>query len=67
MSAIYYNYLEEYLNKVRWFGRYAFALSEIKEKFDISDKALNQSLYRLKTKKKIAQIRKGFYAIITPE
>ncbi len=48
-------------------GRYAFALSEIKEKFDISDKALNQSLYRLKPKKRIAQIRKGFYAIITPE
>ncbi|HMT76001.1 MAG TPA: type IV toxin-antitoxin system AbiEi family antitoxin [Chitinophagaceae bacterium] len=42
-------------------------MAEVKEKFKISDKAINQSLYRLKTKKQIAQIRKGFYAIISPE
>lgn len=69
MSApvIQYNYLEDYLDKVRSLGRFAFTWSEIKAQFDISDKALNQSLFRLKVKKKIAQVRKGFYAIITPE
>lgn len=65
--AISYNYLEDYLNEIRSQGRYAFTWSEVKEKFDLSDKALNQNLYRLKAKKKLAQIRKGFYAIITPE
>jgi predicted transcriptional regulator of viral defense system len=65
--GISYNYLEDYLNKIRSQGRYAFTWLEVKEQFDISDKALNQTLYRLKSKKRIAQIRKGFYAIITPE
>lgn len=62
-----YNYLEDYLERVRSKGRYSFTLVELKEQFEISDKALNQNLYRLKSKKRIAQIRKGFYAIITPE
>lgn len=61
------NYLEDYLNKVRSKGRYSFTWTEAKAQFDISDKALNQSIYRLKSKKRVAQIRKGFYAIITPE
>lgn len=61
------NYLEDYLNRVRSKGRYSFTWSEAKSQFDISDKALNQSLYRLKAKKRVAQIRHGFYAIITPE
>ena len=65
--GISYNYLEDHLNKIRSQGRYAFTWLEVKEQFDISDKALNQALYRLKSKKRIAQIRKGFYAIITPE
>lgn len=62
-----YNYLEYFIKKVRSTGRYAFNLSEIKEKFELSDKALNQALYRLKVKNEIAQIRRGFYVIITPE
>jgi predicted transcriptional regulator of viral defense system len=62
-----YNYLEDYLNKIRSKGRYAFTWEETKIQFNLSDKALNQNLYRLKSKKRIAQIRKGFYAIITPE
>lgn len=66
-SAAQYNYLEDYLIKIRSHGRFAFTLAEVKSQFDISDKALNQNLYRLKAKKKIAQVRKGFYAIITPE
>jgi predicted transcriptional regulator of viral defense system len=65
--AIQYNYLEDFIKKIRSLGRYSFSLAEVKEKFAISDKAINQSLYRLKAKKQIAQIRKGFYAIISPE
>lgn len=66
-STVTYNYLEDFINKIRSKGRYSFTWIEAKNQFDISDKALNQALYRLKAKKMIAQIRKGFYAIITPE
>ena len=62
-----YNYLEEYIDTVRSKGRYAFTLEELKEKFDVTDKAILQNLYRLKTKKKIVQIRKGFYTILPAE
>ncbi|MGZ4097717.1 MAG: type IV toxin-antitoxin system AbiEi family antitoxin domain-containing protein, partial [Bacteroidia bacterium] len=62
-----HNYLEEYIIKIRSKGRYCFTWAEAKAAFNVSDKALNQSLYRLKAKKRIAQVRKGFYAIIPPE
>ena len=62
-----YNYLEDFIKKMRSVGRYAFNLSEIKESFELSEKALNQALYRLKVKNDIAQIRRGFYVIVTPE
>lgn len=62
-----YNYLEDYVDAVRAKGRYAFTLEELKDKFDITDKALLQSLYRLKSKNKIVQIRKGFYTLLPAE
>lgn len=62
-----YNYLEEYLDEIQSNGRYAFTWEEIRERFDISDKALQQSLYRLKSKQKIVQVRKGFYTVLPPE
>lgn len=62
-----YNYLEEYLNKILSKGRHTFTLNEAKNTFPISEKAIAQSIYRLTAKKKVTQIRKGFYAIITPE
>lgn len=62
-----YNYLEDYITEIRSKGRYVLTLEEVKSKYDLSDKAVNQALYRLKAKKRIAQIRKGIYAIITPE
>ncbi len=65
--AIQYNYLEDFINKMRSLGRYSFSLAEIRQQFNASDKAINQNLYRLKKRKQVAQIRKGFYAIITPE
>ena len=66
-TNLQYNYLEDFTNKLRSLGRYALNLSEIKARFSLSEKALYQSLYRLKLKNKIAQVRKGFYVIITPE
>ena len=48
-------------------GRYTFTFDELRCRFDLSEEALLQGLYRYKSKKQIAQIRKGFYAIISPE
>ena len=62
-----YNYLEYYIDTVRAKGRYGFTINEIKDKFDISDKAIHQNLYRLKTKKRIVQVRQGFYTILPAE
>ena len=66
MSQTTYNY-DKYLIEVRAQGRYAFTTDELKKNFDLSSNALNQILYRLKQKKKIALIRQGFYVIIPPE
>jgi predicted transcriptional regulator of viral defense system len=62
-----YNYLSDYLVKVQSKGRFAITLEELKSQFDVSEKALLQNIYRLKSKNKIAQIRKEFYAIIPPQ
>ena len=62
-----YNYLEGFINKVRAKGRFLFTLQEVREAFDISDQAIKKSLKRLKDKRKIAMIRKGFYSIVPPE
>lgn len=62
-----YNYLEDYLDAVRAKGRYAFTVDELKDKFDISDKAIHQNLYRLKAKKRIVLVRQGFYTILPAE
>lgn len=61
------NYLDKYLFSIRSRGRYTFTLEELRSEFHLSSAALNQSLHRLKLKNEIAQIRKGFYAIIPPE
>ena len=62
-----YNYIDEYLDELRSKGRYAFTLDEPKERFNVSDKALNQNMYRVKLKKKIVQVRKGFYTLLPAE
>lgn len=48
-------------------GRYTFTFNDLRNYFDLSDESILQGLFRYKQKKQIAQIRKGFYAIITPE
>ena len=66
-SVIGYNTLSEFVDETRAKGRYSFSWAELKECFNLSDKALTQALFRLKKKGRIAKIRKGFYAVITPE
>jgi len=56
------NYFNELVNSYK----YTFTLTELKEKFHLSDKSLLQGLYRYKENKKIVQIRKGFYGILVP-
>jgi len=67
IQPLQYGYFEDFLSEIRSKGRYAFSLDEVRTQFKLSDKAVNQALYRLKLKKRIAQIRKGFYAILSPE
>jgi predicted transcriptional regulator of viral defense system len=62
-----YNYLDKYLIEIRSQGYYAFTLDEIKNKFNLPYHSLRQTLYRLKRKNEIVQIRQGFYVIIPPE
>ncbi len=62
-----YKYISNYLNKIRSRGRYSVTLIELREQFDVSEKALLQNLYRLKSNNRIAQIRRGFYVIIPPQ
>ncbi len=59
--------LDKYLQKVRSKGRYSITLSELQEYSKLSDKAIQQTIFRAKKNEKIAQIRQGFYVIITPE
>jgi len=59
--------LQEYLFKIRARGRYSFTLDELKSSLSISEKAISQSLFRLKTKGQIALVRQGFYVIVPPE
>lgn len=62
-----HNYISDYLIEVRSKGRFALTLDELRSKFDVSEKALLQNIYRLKAKNQIAQIRKEFYVIIPPQ
>jgi len=62
-----YGSLEDFVNETRAKGRFSFSREEVVSVFSLSGKALDQALYRMKSKNRIAGIRKGFYVIITPE
>lgn len=66
-SQTTYNSVEDYLRKVQSQGRYTLTLPELKSKFDSSDKAILQNIFRLKSKNLLAQVRKEFYVIIPPQ
>ncbi|MFC2087624.1 type IV toxin-antitoxin system AbiEi family antitoxin [Bacteroidota bacterium] len=62
-----YNYIDSYLTEVLSIGRYSVTLDELKTKFEVSEKAILQNIYRLKQKNQLAQVRKEFYVIIPPQ
>lgn len=66
-KGVSYNYLESYLIEVQAKGRYAVSLDELRTRFDTSEKAILQNIFRLKQKNLLAQVRKEFYVIIPPQ
>ena len=58
---------DRFLVELQEKGRYAFTFDDLRNYFDLSEESILQGLFRYKQKKQVAQIRKGFYAIITPE
>lgn len=58
--------VKDYLLKINSKGRYSFTLDELRRMVPVSERALNQSLFRLKNKKQIGLVRQGFYVIIPP-
>ncbi|MDR1883687.1 MAG: type IV toxin-antitoxin system AbiEi family antitoxin [Prevotella sp.] len=62
-----YEYIDDYLLKIRSKGRFSFTFEELKQTFDSSERAIRQKLYRLKADNKIAIIRKDFYVVLPPE
>jgi len=66
-SKIQYNYVDNFLKEIQSKGRYSVTLTEIRNKFDVSAKAILQKIYRLKTKNQLAHVRKEFYVIVPPQ
>ncbi|GHV00790.1 hypothetical protein FACS1894159_07280 [Bacteroidia bacterium] len=62
-----YEYIDEYLLKIRSKGRFSFTFEELNQMFDSSEQAIRRKLYRLKADNKIAIIRKDFYVVLPPE
>jgi len=61
------NYLSTYTEELQAQGRYSFTIEDLYAKFNLSENAIKKSLQRLRSKKAIAIIRKGFYVIIPAE
>jgi len=62
-----YKYIEDYLNHIQAKGRYTVTLEELKNKFESSKQAIQQNIFRLKSKNQLAQVRKEFYVILPPQ
>ncbi|MEM6398129.1 MAG: type IV toxin-antitoxin system AbiEi family antitoxin [Bacteroidota bacterium] len=62
-----YKYIEAYLDHLQAKGRYAVTLIELVNRFDVSEKAIKQNIFRLKRKNRLAHVRKGFYVIVPPQ
>ena len=62
-----YEYVDDYLLKIRSKGRFSFTFEELNQTFDSSEQAIRRKLYRLKADNKIAIIRKDFYVVLPPE
>jgi len=59
--------LRYYLEGLQRLGQYSFAKTDAAKVLQVSDSALKLSLNRLGLKKRIAQIRRGFYVIVPIE
>lgn len=66
MEKSTYNYIDDYLIEIQAKGRYSATLNEIKNRFNVSEKAILQNIFRLKRRNQLAQVRKEFYVIIPP-
>ena len=62
-----YNYIEDFLKEIQSKGRYTVTLKELKNNFESSEKAILQNIFRLKSKNQLAQVRKEFYVIVSPQ
>jgi predicted transcriptional regulator of viral defense system len=62
-----YEYVDDYLLKIRSKGRFSFTFEELNRTFDSSEQAIRKKLYRLNADNKIAIIRKDFYVVLPPE
>lgn len=62
-----YEYLDDYLDKLRSQGRYTFEADEIINEFTLSDNAFKKTTQRLLKQNRISRLRKEFYLIIPPE
>jgi predicted transcriptional regulator of viral defense system len=62
-----YGQLEQFLDSVQAKGRYFFTLNDAKNGLQIEQRAIQKQLQPLLRKRKVALIRKGFYAIVAPE
>jgi len=67
MDNTHYNDWNLLFNTYLEHGRYTFTYEEISKQFSLSDTAISLQLLYYSRKKRIFQIRKGFYGIITPE
>lgn len=62
-----YEYIDDYLLKIRSKGRFTFTFDELKNTFDSSEQAIRKKISRLKSDNKITTIRKDFYIVLPPE
>jgi predicted transcriptional regulator of viral defense system len=62
-----YEYVDDYLLKIRSKGRFSFTFKELNQVFDSSEQAIRRKIYRLHAANKIAIIRKDFYVVLPPE
>ncbi|MGD9108472.1 MAG: type IV toxin-antitoxin system AbiEi family antitoxin [Gammaproteobacteria bacterium] len=58
--------ISEFINKLETSGRNTFTKEEIDRALSISNQALNQTLWRTKKQKRIAEPHRGFFIIIHP-
>ena len=67
MDNVTYNDWNLLFNNYLKHGKYTFTYEEISKYFSLSDTAISLQLLYYSRKKRIFQIRKGFYGILTPE